>query len=63
MSLSSPIAASRLLAVAPSDLLAPTTNAPSAQNMKEVSQYDGNLKTLDGKSKALNQVTSELAGK
>jgi hypothetical protein len=31
--------------------------------MKEVSQYDGNLKTLDGKSKALNQVTSKLAGK
>jgi hypothetical protein len=31
--------------------------------MKEVRQYDGNVKTLDGKSKAVNQVTSELAGK
>jgi hypothetical protein len=51
------------MAIAPSHLIPPSTNAPSAQILSDVSCYHEKMRTLQQKSNMLNRVTSKLSTK
>jgi hypothetical protein len=51
------------LAIAPSHLIPPTSNAPSPQILHDISIYHQNVRTLQTKSSLLNKFTSRLSRK